>query len=141
MPDARRKTVTLRIRRIDPAIDTHLLDKGLDLMHVDDHAFNAHLTAVRHDPDKVVAAAKAHLDAYRDDPLHAWSVVHMLHRAGLKQARDLFNREARRRITGERTGCESDADLEELVAIQASEALAHLGALDDLVEVVAKQDR
>lgn len=127
-------------RKLTPIthVDTSVLEGAIAAIHAND-TLEVHVEAMRADAPRTVAAAAALLDAHRDEPLHAWHVLYALDQARVPESVELLTREALREIPESGGGCESEADLHELVAIQASEALGRLGEVDALVDVAANQ--
>jgi hypothetical protein len=97
--------------------------------------------ALRETAADTVAAVTAWIDESPDDRGLTWTLLYVLDLAGVEGAVSLYAREATRSIDRPEGVCESVADLDELVAVQAGEALAHRvgageeGALEALTDV------
>lgn len=100
--------------------------------------------------NEVIDTAAAWIESVRStDPMLAWSLLYALDHFAVPGAVELFAREALRPIPDDDggDGCQQHGDLDELVGVQASEALARRvtaaerGARDALLSVVASQSR
>jgi hypothetical protein len=128
-----------------------LIGQALALMHAGDkaahHQLEQALGLIGRHSDAVVQGVKERIDGSRDDPMLCWSLLWILDRAGVVDALHLFAQEASRPIRRDEDsdGCEHWSDLEQLVAIEAAEALVHLAergiaeAVDALFDVVTNQ--
>jgi hypothetical protein len=97
---------------------------------------------------EVLAVAAEWIESTRDhDPMLAWSILYVLDRFVVPDAAELFHREAVRRVRfDENGGCQQHGNIDQLVGVQASEALSRRvvageeRALDMLFDVVSAQE-
>jgi hypothetical protein len=129
-------------------LDTALLERALYAIH-SGYDVEEVVAALQADEGAVVGTASRWIDAARaSDPVLAWSLLYAtdLAELGSDEVVDLYEREGLRPIEPGREGaCWTHADLDQLVAVQASEALGRRAAagdgraLDALLRIVEGQ--
>lgn len=114
-----------------------LLQRALIAVHTGDDSpeggFDELTDTMRRAGQAVVDAAAAWIETCRkSDPMLAWSLLYVLDRSEVAEAVDLYTREALRPIVrADEGGCYSEADVDELVAAEACEALSRRAAAGD----------
>lgn len=128
----RQDTLRLLDARAPEGATIELLSRGLRTVTTPEAEYELLDVAerIRGVAAEAVADAGRWVEATRDtDPFLGWSLPYLLDACDLyesDEAIELFGAEAAREFGGEGRGCGSFVDLQELVAVQAGEALAHL---------------
>ena len=133
-PDTRE---TRLVRHRTEHLHDDLIADALRLAHTDDAAFLAHVETLRAHPDETIAAAGEYIEAFANDPTLLWTIAFLLDHTGLESARPLLTKLVNVPVKHDERSCQSEGDLFELVAIQAAEALARQGAVDEITRIVS----